>query len=87
MSNPHYDEAKTNIQATDGMRLDKAAYLVAVAQTEALLAIAHELKTANLLSVLDLPTGNISDWTPEMIDDYTKRTDEIATRLGHGETK
>lgn len=63
----------------------KAALLGAEAQTNALLAIAHEMRTANLIAwqalgiQIEAQNGNTSEPSPEAEDD-------IARRLGLGET-
>lgn len=59
MSNPHIDEAMALMQTMPRSGLERSEMLE-MAQIEATLAVAYELRTANLLAALPHPAFQIS---------------------------
>ncbi|GMA22267.1 hypothetical protein GCM10025864_44930 [Luteimicrobium album] len=79
-SNSHADRAGDRLDRAYTADPDHARYLLAEAQTEASLAVAHELRTANMLAALATTFADGSASFPGETD--TLRAD-ILSRLGY----
>ena len=62
----------------------RADLAVKRAQAHATLAVAHELKTANLIAVMERAahTIDVTAWPTSRVDRFNAAQHEIATRLG-----
>lgn len=85
--NPHADEAKAMTHhANEGVNAlsvsESVACSMIAAQTAATLAVAHELRTANLIAVFTHIDNMACTDLPDI--NTTNLADQIATRLGLG---
>ena len=61
-----------------------AQVIAAAIEAHATLAVAHELRTANLIAVVEQAahTINVTAWPTSRVDRFNAAQHEIATRLG-----
>lgn len=57
---------------------------LALAHLEATLALAYEQRTANLIATLSVGAVDMSDWPQQVIDNFSRTSEEISARMGYG---
>ena len=74
-----YTFEASQIQAWDE---SERPILATQANTQAVLALAYEHRTANLIAMQALGITDMTDWLPEHSKWWIERAEEIETRLG-----
>lgn len=83
--NPHYRDARAAGSYYATRQINSDLGVIALAQVEATLALAHEQRTANLIALMAMSPLDLTDWPQPAVDNFLTQNKNICTRLGLNE--